>query len=145
MVEVFNVFYVFRALRPLLTRTIHNRRAKKKMGPFRGEIILHFFPDPRYGQPNRKTKKKSRCCHWSFCGDFEAPTVCMLLLLLLFLTFSALVANPKKLLYTVANPARGLLNREKKKKKKSGSAPPPPPPARCSFGEKKKKKKKKKN
>ena len=28
----------------------------------------------------------------------------------------------KKLLYTVANPARGLLNREKKKKKKSGSA-----------------------
>ena len=55
--------------------------------------------------------------------------------LLLFLTFSALVANPKKLLYTVANPARGLLNREKKsKKKKSGSAPPPP--ARCSFGEK---------
>ena len=41
----------------------------------------------------------------------------------------------KKLLYTVANPARGLLNREKKKKKKSGSAPPPPP-ARCSFGEK---------
>ena len=49
----------------------------------------------------------------------------------------------KKLLYTVANPARGLLNREKKKKKKSGSAPsPPPPPARCSFGEKNKKVKK---
>ena len=36
-------------------------------------------------------------------------------LLLSFLTFSVLVANPKKLLYTVANPARGLLNREKKK------------------------------
>ena len=32
---------------------------------------------------------------------------------LLFLTFSVLVANPKKLLYTVANPARGLLNRDK--------------------------------
>ena len=44
----------------------------------------------------------------------------------------------KKLLYTVANPARGLLNREKNKNKKSGSAPPPPP-ARCSFGEKIKK------
>ena len=29
----------------------------------------------------------------------------------LFLTFSVLVANPKKLLYTVANPARDLLNR----------------------------------
>ena len=37
-----------------------------------------------------------------------------ILLLLLFLTSSALVANPKKLLYTVANPACGLLNREKK-------------------------------
>ena len=47
----------------------------------------------------------------------------------------------KKLLYTVANPARGLLNREKKKKKKSGSAPPPPP--RAARSEKKKKKKKK--
>ena len=43
----------------------------------------------------------------------------LLLLLLLFLTFSALVANPEKLLYTVANPARSLLNREKKKKRKS--------------------------
>ena len=40
----------------------------------------------------------------------------IVLLLLLFLTFSALVANPKKIFYTVANPARGLLNREKKKK-----------------------------
>ena len=29
----------------------------------------------------------------------------------------------------MANPARGLLNREKKKKEKSGSAPPPPPRA----------------
>ena len=59
---------------------------------------------------------------------------------LLFLTFGALVANPKELLYTVANPARGLLNREKKEKRKSLAAPPPP--ARCSFGEKKRKKKK---
>ena len=31
---------------------------------------------------------------------------------LLILTFSVLVANPRKLLYTVANPARGLLNRD---------------------------------
>ena len=45
----------------------------------------------------------------------------LLLLLLLFHKFSVLVANPQKSLYTVANPARGLLNREKKKKKKSGS------------------------
>ena len=65
-----------------------------------------------------------------------------LLMLLLFLTFSVLVANPKKLLYTVANPTRGLLNREKRtKEKKSGGTPPPPPPPprprRCSFGESK--------
>ena len=35
------------------------------------------------------------------------------LLLLLFLIFSVLVANLGKLFYTVANHARGLLNREK--------------------------------
>ena len=34
------------------------------------------------------------------------------------------VQPEKKLLYTVANPARGLLNREKNKNKKSGGAPP---------------------
>ena len=48
--------------------------------------------------------------------------------LLLFLTFSVLVANPKKLLYTVANPARGLLNREKRTKEKDWQHTPPPPP-----------------
>ena len=52
----------------------------------------------------------------------------LLLLLLLFLTFSVLVANPKKLLYTVANPARGLLNREKRTKEKVWQPTPPPPP-----------------
>ena len=52
-----------------------------------------------------------------------------LLLLLLFLKFNILVANPKKLLYTVvANPARGLLKREIEQNKKSGSALPPTPP-----------------
>ena len=58
------------------------------------------------------------------------PSYCTLTLIamqVLFLTFSVLVANPKKLLYTVANPARGLLNREKSTKKKSGSIPAPNP------------------
>ena len=32
--------------------------------------------------------------------------------MLLFLTFSVLVANPERVLCTVANPARGLLNGE---------------------------------
>ena len=43
----------------------------------------------------------------------------------------------KKLLYTVANPARGLLNRGKKKVWQRPSPPPHPP--RCSFGENKNK------
>ena len=51
----------------------------------------------------------------------------------------------KKLLYTVANPARGLLNREKKKKKKSGSATPPPPPPRALLVRRKNKNNKIKN
>ena len=46
----------------------------------------------------------------------------------LFLTFSVLVANPKKLLYTVANPARGLLNRENRTKEKVWQHTPPPTP-----------------
>ena len=47
--------------------------------------------------------------------------------MLFFLTFSILAAYPKKLLfYTVASPARGLLNRENKLYKKPGSAHPPP-------------------
>ena len=54
-------------------------------------------------------------------------------MLLLFLTFSVLVANPKKLLYTVANPACGLLNREKRTKEKVWQHTPPHPP-HCWFG-----------
>ena len=43
--------------------------------------------------------------------------------------------QPKKLLYTVANPARGLLNREKTTKEKVWQHTPPPHPPHCSFGE----------
>ena len=77
-------------------------------------------------------------------GPITHDTDCMqqqfftmnLLIMLLFLTFSVLVANPKKLLYTVANPARGLLNREKRTKEKVWQHTPPRPP-HCSFGENK--------
>ena len=61
----------------------------------------------------------------------------LLLLLLLFITFSVLVANPKKLLYTVANPARGLLNREKRTKEKVWQHTYSPHPPYCSFGKNK--------
>ena len=60
-------------------------------------------------------------------GAQASPGQLLLLLLLLFLTFSVLVANPKKLLYTVANPARGLLNREKRTKEKVWQHTPPTP------------------
>ena len=56
------------------------------------------------------------CLYFPTAATIGMYLVAMLLLLLLFLTFSVLVANPKKLLYTVANPARGLLNREKRTK-----------------------------
>ena len=36
--------------------------------------------------------------------------------------YALLVANPEKLLYTVANPARSLLNREKINKRKKLAA-----------------------
>ena len=45
---------------------------------------------------------------------------------LLFLTFSALVANPRGVLYTVTNAARGMLNRENITKIGSLAAPRPP-------------------
>ena len=46
----------------------------------------------------------------------------------------------KKLLYTVANPARGLLNRGKKRRKKKVWQRPPPARARAARSEKKNKK-----
>ena len=63
---------------------------------------------------------------------FNPCIVINVIIQLLFLTFSVLVANPKKLLYTVAHPARGLLNR-------GGGGEVwqriPPPPLCCPFGE----------
>ena len=52
----------------------------------------------------------------------------LLVVVVVVVSFSVLVANPKKLLYTVANPARGLLNREKRTKEKVWQHTPPPPP-----------------
>ena len=55
---------------------------------------------------------------------------------LLFLTFSALVANPKKTTLHGGQSRSWSAEQGKKKKKKSGSAPPPPP-ARAARSEKK--------
>ena len=59
-------------------------------------------------------------------------------LLLLFLTFSALVANPKKT--TLHGGQSRSWSAEQGKKEKEKVWQRPPPPARCSFGVKKKKK-----
>ena len=69
-----------------------------------------------------------------------------MLLLLLFLTFSALVANPKKTTLHGGQSRSWSAEQGKKEKEQvwQRTPPPPPPPPRCSFGEKKKKKKKKK-
>ena len=51
---------------------------------------------------------------------------------LLFLTFNVLVTHPRKLLFTMANPAtRGLQKKEKRTKKRRGSLEAPPPAPRC--------------
>ena len=67
------------------------------------KIVCNYCQKPGHIRPN--------------CPERQCfKLLLVLLLLLLFLTFSVLVAYPKKILYTVANPARGLLNREKRTK-----------------------------
>ena len=61
---------------------------------------------------------------------------CLLLLLLLFLTFSALVANPKKTTLHGGQSRSWSAEQGKKEKEKVWQRTPPPPRARCSFGEK---------
>ena len=62
----------------------------------------------------------SRTGTWSVLAD--VPVVSIGCCLLLFIIFSVLVVNPEKLLYTVPNLSRGLLNREKITKGKSLAA-----------------------
>ena len=78
-----------------------------------------LFPSPpRSPVPHQfsehYTLRQSRTLHACHTPREQDPPSELLSLLLLFLTFSVLVANPEKLLYTVANPARGLLNRKKR-------------------------------
>ena len=88
--------------------------------PLVGPSVLSFAneEEPRFN-PLRFLKKK-----WMYLYMTNYKRL-VKSLVLVFLAFNVLVANPKKLAYTVANPARGLLNREKKrtKKRKSGSVP----------------------
>ena len=121
----------------------HQKNIKNKpVITFRGSsfsftyyVIYVLIPGIDYvirgmGSLLRETNLMSRgppTCHLYLRSN--APSVSsIVVVLLLFLTFSVLVANPKKLLYTVANPARGLLNREKRTKEKVWQHTPPPPP-----------------
>ena len=75
----------------------------------------------------------SRCC----CCRCSPPSCVRCCCCCCFSHSAHWLPTRKRLLCTVANPARGLLNRGKKEK--SGSARPPqtpPPPPRCSFGRK---------
>ena len=65
-----------------------------------------------------------------------------MLLLLLFLTFSALVANPKKTTLHGGQPRSWSAEQGKKKKKKRLDAPPPPRPPPGALLVRRKKKKK---
>ena len=58
------------------------------------------------------------------------------------ITISVLVANSENLFDVVANPARGLLNREKGIKREFMAAHHAPPPLRCSYEAKQKTKNK---
>ena len=59
------------------------------------------------------TKTNQKQCNTSLYRVVILYDYCAIVLLL-FLICSVLVANPKKLLYTVANPSPGLLNRGKR-------------------------------
>ena len=80
--------------------------------------------------------------HWSSQGGMNVVVVCLKKNLNaprpseLFLTFSALVANPKKTTLH-GGQSRSWSAEQGKKKKKSGSAPSLPPPARAARSEKK--------
>ena len=71
------------------------------------------------------------CESWEYsnrkCADVMMPLRSYIASGECFLIFSVLVANPKKLLYTVADPAHGLLNRENRTKEKVWQRNPPPP------------------
>ena len=62
-------------------------------------------------------------------------------LLLLFLTFNAFVANPKNTTLHGGQSRSWFPEQEKKKEEKSGSAPPPPLPPALLVRRKKEKKK----
>ena len=62
------------------------------------------------------------------CGTLGNPFVAVIVVS----RIQRIGCQPEKLLYTVANPARGLLNREKRKEKAWQHTHPP----HCSFGEK---------
>ena len=66
-------------------------------------LLLAFKRDPR-GQYNNVREKPTVILYTYYIINRLVPFV--------FLAFIVVVANPKTLLYTVANPARGLLNRE---------------------------------
>ena len=113
----------------------HRRKVTQDFSTFLLRCLPQFLWREGFSRPFSSSTVKSIFVY-ARINRSPCMYVCMLLLLLLFLTFSVLVANPKKLLYTVANPARGLLNREKRTKEKVWQHTPPPPTPHTARSEK---------
>ena len=77
-------------------------------------------------------------CDHTYIHTYIISIVGVLLLLLLFLTFSVLVANPKKttLLHDGQSHSWSAEQGKENKRKSLAAYPPPPHPPHCSFGEK---------
>ena len=91
--------------------------------PVRSRCVFFFLPSNHFARQN--------LCRTHVLG-----------LLLLFLTFSALVANPKKTTLHGGQSRSWSAEQGKKRKKKFGSAPPPPRALLVARSEKNKKIKK---
>ena len=91
----------------------------------------------RYRCRRNPGKLYNAFCYTCLTKDHPPPSnlVVYSTMQLFFLTFSALVANPKKTTLHDGQ-SRCSWSAEQEKKKKSGSTPPPPPLSPCcSFGE----------
>ena len=130
----------------LARRVLQSRSASACSSPFSGFLTYEIpFRVPRRrptpsGQSRvyRVTQLRTDSVHYQESAS-TGPVNLKVCCCCCFSPSAYWLPTRKKLLYTVAKPARGLLNREKSTKEKvwQHTPPPPPPtPPNCSFGEK---------
>ena len=99
---------------------------KKKIAPFPDAFV---YVSSRHGFPRKAHKLEPFFIFYTRIIVVEVESLLFCSFLLFRFSHSAYwLPTRRKRLYTVANPARGLLNREKRTKRKSLAAPPPPAP-----------------